>query len=394
MTRESAQRALPLSDIVVVSIEQAVAAPFASRQLADLGARVIKIERPDGGDFARDYDRSVNGLASYFFWLNRGKESVTADLKDPVDRQFVRELIAHADVFIQNLGPGAAGRMGLAGAQLCAQHDRLVACDVSGYGEGGPYGERKAYDLLIQCEAGLVSVTGSPDSPAKAGISVADISAGMYAYSGILSALYERERTGAGSHLAVSLFDSLAEWMGAPTYFGHYSGTDPRRTGAAHATIAPYGPFATADGKQVNIGIQNARDWVRLCADVLDAPELLADPRYDTNANRVANRQAMETSLSQILSGRPLGELVAALAAAGIAFGVMRGAGELLDHPQLTTRDRLRTVGSPVGDLQALLPPVIWEGHEAQMGDVPALGEHSDAVRRWLHDTAGAVQDD
>ena len=380
--------ALPLTGVLVVSVEHAVAAPFASRQLADLGARVIKIERPDGGDFARVYDAAVNGLASYFFWLNRGKESVTADLKDPDDRKLVARLIARADVFIQNLAPGAATRLGLSGQQLTGQHPRLIACDVSGYGEEGPYRDRKAYDLLIQCETGLVSITGSPDDPAKAGISVADIAAGMYAYSGILAGLYERERTGKGTRIHVSLFDALAEWMSAATYFGHYRGQDPPRSGVSHATIAPYGPFPTADGKQVNIGVQNLRDWTVLCTKILDAPELLDDERYASNADRVMHREQMETEISRILSTRALDDLVDDLTIARLPFGIMRGAGELLEHPQMQARSRLRAVATPVGDLQALLPPVVWDDRDPAMGGVPALGQHNDLVRSWLEATS------
>jgi itaconate CoA-transferase len=375
---------LPLAGRLVVSIEQAVAAPFASRQLADLGARVIKIERPDGGDFARGYDESVRGLSSYFVWLNRGKESVRADLKEPADRRFVEELIGRADVLIQNLGPGAADRLGLSAAQAQARFPRLVACDVSGYGEDGPYRDRKAYDLLIQCEAGLVSITGSAEAPAKAGISIADIAAGMYAYSGILAALLERERTGVGTHLQVSLFDALAEWMSAQTYFGHYSGEDPQRSGAFHATIAPYGPFPTSDGGMVNIGVQSGRDWEVFCRDVLRVPELSKDERFTTNARRVAARAELEELITGILRERLIASLVDELVTAQLAFGIMRGAGELIDHPQIRQRGRLRSIDSSVGQLTAMLPPVIWPDRELAMGGVPDLGEHDEPVRQWL----------
>jgi crotonobetainyl-CoA:carnitine CoA-transferase CaiB-like acyl-CoA transferase len=375
---------LPLAGLVVVAIEQAVAAPFASRQLADLGARVIKIERPDGGDFARGYDRTANGMSSFFAWLNRGKESVTADLKDAADRAMVGELVARADVFLQNLAPGAAARLGLDAKSLVARHPRLVACDVSGYGAGGPYEHRKAYDLLIQCEAGLVATTGTPDAPAKVGMSVADISGGMYTYSGVLTALYERERTGAGTAFSVSLFDGLSEWMTQPALYSHYSGADPRRAGASHASIAPYGPFATSDGAEVNLGVQNEREWRALCADVVEQPELAGDPRFATNPERVAHRTELDAALRPALACLDASTLVARLEAAGIAFGVMRSAGELVEHPQHVARGRWTVVGSPVGDLVALKPPVVVDGREPAMGPVPALGEHDGSVRAWL----------
>jgi itaconate CoA-transferase len=388
---ERPRRPLPLHGVLVVSVEQAVAAPFASRQLADMGARVIKVERPDGGDFARDYDHAVNGLSSYFFWLNRGKESIALNLKDPEDHALAMSLIDRADVFVQNLAPGAAERLGISGRQVHERNDRIITCDVSGYGEGGPYEHRKAYDLLIQCEAGLVSITGSPEAPARAGISVADIAAGVYAYSGVLTALYERERTGRGTHLQVSLFDALAEWMSMPTYFGHYQGQDPVRSGAAHATIAPYGPFPTIDGSHVNIGVQNARDWAALCHDVLRSPALADDTRFRTNAERVFHRIEIEALISELLGARELSEVVEALLAAELAFGIMRGAGELIDHPQITSRSRLRTVASPVGDLTAMLPPVIWCDREPAMNGVPALGEHNDSVRAWVDASASST---
>jgi itaconate CoA-transferase len=374
----------PLAELLVVSIEQAVAAPFAARQLADLGARVIKVERPDSGDFARHYDRAAGGMSSYFAWLNRGKESVTADLKETEDRAFVGELVARADVFIQNLAPGAAARLGLDARTLVAQHPRLIACDLSGYGSGGPYEQRKAYDLLIQCETGLVSITGTQDAPAKAGISIADIAGGMYAYSGILTALYERERTGRGAALAVSLFDGLSEWMTQPALYGHHSGADPRRNGAAHASIAPYGPFATLDGEEINLGVQNGREWRILCERIAGRADLFDDPRFATNADRVANRAALDAELGPAIARFRTVELVSALGDAGIAFGVMRSAGDLLSHPQHVERDRWTHVASPVGALPALKPPVVVDGREPQLGPVPALGEHDSTVRAWL----------
>lgn len=374
---------LPLDGLLVVSIEQAVAAPFASRQLADLGARVIKVERPDGGDFARNYDTVANGTSSAFAWLNRGKESITANLKDAEDRGFVEVLIGQADVYIQNLAPGSAERMGLDAASLVGRFDRLVACDLSGYGRGGPYGERKAYDLLIQCEAGLVSVTGSPDAPAKAGISIADIAGGMYAYSGILTALYDRERTGRGTALEVALLDALAEWMGYPAFYGYYSGVDPERTGPAHATIAPYGPFATSSGREINLAIQNHREWRALCADVLDRPSLADDARFVDNAARIAHRAELQEVIGAALSEFGLEELVARLEATDLAFAITRSVRELVDHPQLLARGRWHTVPAPGGPVVALEPPVTVNGRPAAMGGVPALGEHDTSVREW-----------
>lgn len=384
MTASARDRPLPLDGLLVVSIEQAVAAPFATRQLADLGARVIKVERRDGGDFARDYDDAVRGMSSYFAWLNRGKESITANLKEREDRKLVEDLVAEADVYIQNLSPGAADRLDLGAAQLVARYPQLVACDLSGYGAGGPYGAKKAYDLLIQCETGLVSITGTEADPSKVGISIADIAGGMYAFSGILTALYERERTGKGSALEVSLFDALAEWMGHPAYYGHYRGEDPRRSGASHAAIAPYGPFPTAGGGEINLAIQNEREWCTFCKQILGREELLEDERFTGNANRVANREALEPIIAGALVELEGDELVRRLDGARLAYGLLRTARELVDHPQLTGRDRWRTVNSPVGQVLALLPPVTVGGCEPAMGDIPALGQHDESVRAWI----------
>jgi crotonobetainyl-CoA:carnitine CoA-transferase CaiB-like acyl-CoA transferase len=381
---------LPLENLTVVAIEQAVAAPLATRQLADLGARVIKVERPDTGDFARAYDRTVQGQSSFFVWLNRGKESITADLKADADRGVIERLLGQADVFLQNLAPGAAARLGLGAEQVVARHPRMVAVDLSGYGASGPYEHKKAYDLLIQCETGLLSITGSPDEPAKVGISVADIAGGMYAFSAILTALYARERTGRGAALSVSLFDALAEWMGHAAGYGHHSGSDPRRTGAWHASIAPYGPFRAADG-ELFVGVQNEREWRAFCARVLERPALADDPRFATNVGRSDNIEQLRAEIAPLVGHLPLEELERRLDAAGIAYGRMRAAGDLFDHPQMTGRDRVRQVDTPAGPVPALLPPIGFPGTEPAMGPVPALGEHDESVRRWLDEVEAAA---
>jgi itaconate CoA-transferase len=370
----------PLYGITVVSLEQAVAAPFATRQLADLGARVIKIERPGTGDFARDYDHTTLGQSSYFAWLNRGKESVQLDVKDPGDRDLLVRLIDGADVFVQNLAPGAADRLGLGPAALRPGRPRLVCCSVSGYGPDGPYHLKKAYDLLVQCETGLVMATGTEDAPAKAGISIADIAAGMYAYSGILTALYDRERTGQGAALHVAMIDALAEWMTQPAYFSHYGQEPPRRTGMRHPSISPYGPFTVRDGA-VFIGIQNEREWLAFCHAILRRGELAADPRFASNTDRVAHNDTLTTIIDDALVDRSADEVSQALDAAGIANARLRTPDELTQHPQLRARDRWRTVRTPGGDIEALLPPVQLTGQTPVMGPVPALGEHTEAIR-------------
>ena len=371
---------LPLQGMTVVTVEQAVAAPFASRQLADLGARVIKVERPGSGDFARDYDAVVRGISGHFVWLNRSKESVTLDLKRPEGADALGRLIARADVFIHNLAPGAMARLGFGSPVLRERHPTLVICEISGYGSSGPYRDKKAYDLLVQSEAGLVSLTGTPESPARVGISIADISAGMYALSGVLAALVRRGQTGEGATLDVSLFDSVAEWMSFPALYTDYGGTAPQRTGARHPTIAPYGPFAAGDGKTVYLAIQNQREWASLCEDVLERPELIDAPRFATNPSRVQHREALETIITASFSRFNAEEIVRRLDAAGIANARMNSVSEFLNHPQLQTRNRWRQVESPVGPLRALLPPFNLEGEDVPMGPVPALGEHSDAV--------------
>lgn len=382
---------LPLAGITVVALEQAVAAPFATRQLADLGARVIKVERPITGDFARHYDATVNGLSSHFVWLNRTKESLTLDLKQEPARAVLRRLVAQADVFVQNLAPGAAARLGFGAETLRAAYPRVIVCDISGYGATGPYRDKKAYDLLVQCETGLVSVTGAPDDPAKAGISVADIAAGMYAYAGILSALFQRERSGEGTALEVSLFEALGEWMGYPAYFAAYGGAPPPRAGASHATIAPYGPFPTGDGHQVNLGIQNEREWLAFCETVLERPALARDERFATNPARVAHRPALHAEIDAVFSALTTDEVIARLDRAGIANARMNTMHEFWRHPQLQARDRWRSVGSPVGPLDALLPPVTMAGVEPRMEPIPAVGEHSVAILRELGYTAADI---
>ena len=373
----------PLAGITVVALEQAVAAPLATRHLADLGARVIKIERPDGGDFARHYDAAVKGLSSYFVWLNRSKQSLTLDLKRPEAMEVLARLLGRADVFVQNLAPGAADRLGLAPAALRDRHPRLIVCTVSGYGAAGPYAAKKAYDLLVQSEVGLVSITGTPDAAAKAGISAADIAAGMYAYSGILTALVARAATGRGATIDVSLFDALGEWMAQPAYYTMYGGAPPPRSGAAHATIAPYGPVRAADGEIV-VAVQNAREWTRFCAGVLGWPELDDDDRFRTNALRVKNRDALHLVIESTLGPLPIADIVARLERAGIAYARVNGVAGFVEHPQLVERDVWRDVDSPAGAIRALRPPVRMDGVEPVMRAVPALGEHTTAILEEL----------
>jgi len=374
----------PLEGILVVSVEQAVAAPFASRQLADLGARVIKVERPGVGDFARGYDRTVRGLASHFVWTNRSKESLTLDLKQPEGTDVLRRLLARADVFLHNLAPGAMGRLGFTSAALRDAHPRLVVCEISGYGTSGPYRDRKAYDLLVQSEAGLLSITGTPDTPSKVGVSIADIAAGMYAFSSILAALLRRERTGAGAALDVSMFDALAEWMGYAAYYTRYGGTQPARTGASHAAIAPYGPYAAGDGKVVYLGLQNEREWARFCADVLDRPDVATDGRFSSNAARVEHRDALDALITEAFAATTAAEVEARLEAAQIASARMNTMAEFLEHPQLTARGRWRPVDSPAGPLEALLPPFGFDDTDPRMDPIPALGAHTDLILREL----------
>jgi itaconate CoA-transferase len=374
----------PLEGLTVVSLEHAVAGPFCTRQLADYGARVIKVERPDGGDLARGYDRAVHGLASYFVWLNRGKESVTLDVKSRAGREALGRIVDRADVLVQNLAPGAAARLRLDHATLAARNPRVVVADISGYGDDGPYREKKAYDLLIQAETGLLSVTGTGDQPARCGVSVADVAAGMYAYSGILTALLVRERTGKGTRVEVSMLEALAEWMSQPLCYGHHGRNPPVRTGASHPSIAPYGPHRAGDGREVLFGLQNEREWATFCREVLGRPELATDPRYSPNSERVANRAELTRLIEQAFETLSAAEVVERLDRAGIANGRLNDIEAAVAHPQLAARGRWRKVGTSAGPVEALLPPANLDGVEPAMGDVPALGQHTDAVLRWV----------
>jgi len=374
----------PLDGVLVVSLEHAIAAPFCTRQLADLGARVIKIERPGVGDFARAYDQRVRGMASHFVWTNRSKESLTLDVKQGPAQEVLRTLIGRADVLVQNLAPGAAKRLGLAAATLRPSHPRLIVCDISGYGGDGPYRDKKAYDLLIQSEAGFLSVTGTPAEPAKAGCSIADIAAGMYAYTGVLAALLQRQATGLGSHIDVSMLEALAEWMSYPLYYAFEGASAPDRAGAAHATIYPYGPFAAGDGKTVMLGLQNEREWATFCSHVLRRPELAAEPRFCTNAQRHANRAALQAIILEAFRVLTAAEVVALLDAAQIANARVNTMEELWMHPQLAARARWGTVESPVGPLPALRPPGTSDAFAYRMDAIPGVGEHTDTILREL----------
>jgi itaconate CoA-transferase len=374
-----------------VALEQVIAGPFATRQLAELGARVIKIERPGGGDAARAYDRTVNGMSSHFVWTNRSKESLALDVKHPRAAEILERLVRKADVFLQNLAPGAVERLGLGSSELRKKHPRLIWCGISGYGPAGPYAEKKAYDLLVQCEAGLLSVTGTPSQPAKAGIPVADIAAGMYAYSSILAALLRRERTGEGATLDITMFEALGEWMGFPAYFTAYGGSPPPRSGAHHATIVPYGPFRAGDGGTVFLSVQNEREFVRFCEGVLRNPGLAQDPRFASSPARQANRAAMHDTIEAVFSKLDSNEVVERLEKADIANARLNSMQEFWDHPQLKARGRWRKVGSPAGEIDALKPPANIEGMEPRMGPVPAVGQHGRAILEELGYSAAEV---
>jgi itaconate CoA-transferase len=374
----------PLDGITVVSLEHAIAAPFCTRHLADLGARVIKVERPGVGDFARAYDQRVDGMASHFVWVNRSKESITLDLKQPAALAVLKQLLETADVLVQNLAPGAAARMGLGFDELSVVNPKLIVCDISGYGEDGPYRDKKAYDLLIQSEAGFLSVTGTPDEPCKAGNSVADIAAGMYAYSSVLAALLQRGKTGKGSHIDVSMLESLAEWMNYPMYYAYAGATPPPRSAASHATIYPYGPFAAGDGGTVMLGLQNEREWVIFCNAVLLQPGLATDVRFDSNARRNEHRDALKAIIVETFASMTSEEVTTRLDEAQIANARMNSMAELWAHPQLKARDRWRQVASPVGDIPALLPPGRINSFDYRMDPIPAVGEHTSAILREL----------
>jgi formyl-CoA transferase len=382
---------LPLSGVTVVSVEQAVAAPFATRQLADLGARVIKVERPGVGDFARRYDTTVHGQSSYFVWLNRSKESVTLDLKSPRGQDILHALLAGADVFVQNLAPGAAARLSLDAASLSERYASLIPCTISGYGTSGPWAGRKAYDLIVQCQTGLVSLTGTGEETARVGVSVADIAAGMYAYSGILAALYVRATTGVARAVEVSLFEALAEWMGQPAYYTRYGGTQPPRMGTQHATIAPYGAYTAADGKQVLFSIQNEREWVALCRRFLQRPELVDDPRFTTGSDRVVHRDELNEIIAERLRHSDSVEAMKLLSDAGIANAGVNDVREFLEHPVLAERGRWHEVGIPGAVVQALRPPVDLAGIGPRMDPVPAVGEHTERILTELGTTAAEL---
>jgi itaconate CoA-transferase len=382
----------PLDGIKVITLEHAIAAPFCTRQLADLGARVIKIERPGTGDFARGYDERVDGLASHFVWTNRSKESLSLDVKQPEAAKILDTLVADADVLVQNLAPGAADRLGLGYDVLSAKYPKLIVCDISGYGADGPYRDKKAYDLLIQSESGFLSITGSPGEPAKAGCSIADIAAGMYAYSNILSALILRGRTGKGCRIDVSMLESMVEWMGYPLYYAIGDQSPPALSGASHATIYPYGPFLAGDGKTVMLGLQNEREWKVFCERVLEQPALAGDPRFDANSKRSVSRDALRALIVAAFSKLTAAEVLQRLDAAGIANAQMNTLADVWAHPQLESRDRWREVGTSAGSIPALLPPGTPNGFTARMDPVPALGEHTDAILRELGYEASQIQ--
>jgi itaconate CoA-transferase len=368
---------LPLDGITVVSLEHAIAAPLATRHLADLGARVIKVERPGTGDFARGYDERVRGLSSQFLWVNRSKESIAIDLKHPQGGEVLNRLVSRADVVVQNLAPGATARLGLGWKDLHARHPRIILCDISGYGEGGPYGGKKAYDLLIQAEAGLLSVTGTAEERVKPGIAIGDISAGMYAFTNIMAALLQRHKTGLGSHVDVSLLETTAEWMGYPLYYSFEDAPPPPRSGIFHASVFPYGPFHAGDGKEVFFGLQNEREWVVFCDQVLEQPALAPDERFNANFRRSENRAALTEIIEKAFTGLTQQQVLERLERANIANARMNEMKDLWEHPQLRARDRWRNVETPAGPVPMTMPPGKVEGFESRMDPVPALGEHT-----------------
>jgi len=374
----------PLDGITVVSLEHAIAAPFCTRQLADLGARVIKVERPGGGDFARGYDTQVDGLSSHFVWVNRSKESLTLDLKQPAAIATLKKLLKTADVLVQNLAPGAAARMGLTAEILQKENPRLILCDISGYGNNGPYRDKKAYDLLIQSEAGFLSVTGTPETPSKAGNSIADIAAGMYAYTNILAALLQRGKTGKGSVIDISMLESLSEWMSFPLYYAYKGAEPPPRNGASHATIYPYGPFKAGDGKTVMLGLQNEREWAQFCETVLENPELAVDERFDRNFKRNEKRAELLAIIDACFSKLSSEQLIARLEKAQIANAHLNDMAGLWKHEQLKARNRWTEVDTPNGSISALLPPGLNDSYDYRMDPIPAVGQHTDSILKEL----------
>lgn len=374
----------PLDGVTVITLEHAIAAPFCTRQLADLGARVIKVERPGVGDFARAYDTRVNGLASHFVWTNRSKESLTLDVKHDEAQSILHKLLANADVLVQNLAPGAAARLGLSFEELSKQYPKLIVCDISGYGDDqtnpGPYRDKKAYDLLVQSEAGFLSITGTPDAPSKAGCSIADIAAGMYAYTGILSALIQRQKTGRGSRIDVSMLESMVEWMNYPMYYAFEGAAPPPRAGAAHATIYPYGPFEAGDGRSVMLGLQNEREWAAFCTTVLQQPELAKDARFNANSLRVANRDELKQIILEAFKPLTSQQVVERLENAQIANANVNDMHDVWEHAQLKARNRWTSVGTSTGEIPALLPPGVNSSFQPRMDAVPALGEQSESI--------------
>ena len=374
----------PLDGITVVSLEHAIAAPFCTRQLADLGARVIKIERPGAGDFARAYDTRVRGQSSHFVWTNRSKESLALDLKQPEALAALKALIDRADVVVQNLAPGATHRMGLDAATLRSQNPGLIVCDISGYGQDGPYRDKKAYDLLIQSEAGYLGITGTPDTPSKSGNSIADIAAGMYAYSNILAAIIQRDKTGEGAHIDVSMLEALTEWMGFPMYYAMDGAAPPPRTGSAHATIYPYGPFPVGEGQAVMLGIQNEREWQSFCTHVMLQADLAQDPRFNSGVQRNANRQALAAAIDAVFSKLSADQVIERLEMAQIANARVNSLADVWAHPQLQARGRWRDVGSSAGPLPALLPPGRNSAFDYRMDPIPQVGEHTHSILQEL----------
>jgi crotonobetainyl-CoA:carnitine CoA-transferase CaiB-like acyl-CoA transferase len=383
----------PLDGITVISLEHAIAAPFCTRQLADLGARVIKIERPGSGDFARDYDQRVKGMSSHFTWTNRSKESLCLDLKNEKAFAVLLQLLKTADVLVQNLAPGATDRMGLSPEKLKLINPRLIVCDISGYGNDGPYRDKKAYDLLIQSEAGFLSVTGTKESPSKAGNSIADISAGMYAYTNILSALILRDKTGVGSHIDVSMLEALGEWMGFPMYYAFEGASPPQRSGASHATIYPYGPFPVGDGNTIMLGLQNEREWLVFCEKVLQLPALAQEEKFSQNSKRHENRTKLEKIIVDCFSNLNIEQVTQLLENAGIANARMNDMQGLWNHPQLASRNRWAHIGTPAGEVPALLPPGVNNQYAYRMDAVPAVGEHSEKILTELGLDAASIQE-